>query len=264
MKREVYIFDDKKELADRLASDFQKAAENGKREGRGIYIALSGGSTPRLFFETLSKPPYDQSVPWSMVNLFWGDERCVPPDDEQSNFKMANDSFISRVNIPDQNVHRIIGENPPEAESVRYANEIHKNIPLKGGFPVFDWILLGMGADGHTASLFPNSPALSETMSVCVIAEHPETGQKRISLTIPVINNARRVSFLVAGEEKARVLAEIMQKEDSTLPYPASRIDPENGVLQWYLDRAAAANLGPEIYLNLEAKKVATKNLQQT
>lgn len=241
MKREIYIFNDRRELADRLASDFQTAVEDSRNGGKGISIALSGGSTPRVFFERLALPPYLERVPWSRVNLFWGDERCVPPDDEQSNFKMANDAFISKVNIPDQNVHRIIGENASEAEARRYANEIQENVPSNNGFPEFDWIFLGMGADGHTASLFPNAPTLKEMKSICVVAEHPETGQKRISLTVPVINNAKRVSFLVAGKEKAKVLKEILEKGDSPLPYPASMINPENGVLEWYLDKAAAS-----------------------
>jgi 6-phosphogluconolactonase len=241
MKRKIHIFNDRRELADRLASDFQTAVEHGKDGGKGIFIALSGGSTPRVFFERLALPPYLERVPWSHVNLFWGDERCVPPDDEQSNFKMANDTFISKVNIPDPNVHRIIGEDPPESEAVRYANEIRKNVSFNNGFPEFDWIFLGMGTDGHTASLFPDAPTLKEMKSICVVAEHPETGQKRISLSLPVINNAKRVSFLVAGKEKAKVLKEILEKGDSTLPYPASKIHPENGVLEWYLDKAAAS-----------------------
>jgi 6-phosphogluconolactonase len=241
MNREIYIFNDKQELADRLASDFQRAVENSRNRGKGISIALSGGSTPRIFFERLALPPYLERVPWSNVNLFWGDERCVPPDDGQSNFKMANDTFISKVNIPEQNVHRIIGENPPEAEVLRYADGIEKNLPSNNGFPEFDWIFLGMGTDGHTASLFPAAPTLKEMNSICVVAEHPETGQKRISLTLPVINNARRVSFLAAGKDKAKVLKEILEKGDSPLSYPASKVNPKNGVLEWYLDKAAAS-----------------------
>jgi 6-phosphogluconolactonase len=240
MKREIYIFNDKQELADRLASDFQRMVEKSRNGRKGISVALSGGSTPRIFFERLALEPYLDRVPWSNVNLFWGDERCVPPDDEQSNFKMAKDTFISKVNIPDENVHRIIGENPPEVEAQRYGKEILKSLPSINGFPEFDWIFLGMGTDGHTASLFPNAPTLKEMNAICVVAEHPETGQKRISLTLPVINNARRVSFLVAGKDKANVLKEILEKGDSPLPYPASKVNPENGVLEWYLDKAAA------------------------
>ncbi len=240
MKREIYIFNDKQELADRLASDFQTKVEKSRNGRKGISVALSGGSTPRIFFERLALEPYPDRVPWSNVNLFWGDERCVPPDDEQSNFKMAKDTFISKVNIPDENVHRIIGENPPEVEAQRYGKEILKSLPSINGFPEFDWIFLGMGTDGHTASLFPNAPTLKEMNAICLVAEHPETGQKRISLTLPVINNARRVSFLVAGKDKANVLKEILEKGDSPLPYPASKVNPENGVLEWYLDKAAA------------------------
>ncbi len=241
MKREIYVFSNKQELADKLASDFQSAVEKIRNGGKEIFVALSGGSTPRIFFERLALPTYIDRVPWSHVNLFWGDERCVPPDDEQSNFKMANETFISKVNIPDGNVHRIIGENPPEVEALRYANQVQENVPSNNDFPEFDWIFLGMGPDGHTASLFPNAPTLEEMESICVVAKHPETGQKRISLTLPVINNAKRVSFLVAGREKARVLREILEKGDSSLRYPAAKINPENGVLEWYLDKAAVS-----------------------
>jgi len=245
MTREIYVFNDLQELADRLAQDFRKAVENKSKAGEMIFIALSGGKTPRIFFDVLAKPPYLGEIPWEKVNLFWGDERCVPPDDPESNYKMANDSFISKVNIPDDNVHRIIGENPPELEVNRYAKEIQTNLPdEKNVFPVFDWIFLGMGDDGHTASLFPNSLTLHEKTDICVIAEHPSTGQKRISLSLPVINNARRVSFLVTGKDKAPVLKEILEKGATLLPYPASKISPTDGLLEWYIDKAAA----PELY----------------
>jgi len=245
MTREIYVFNDVQELADRLAQDFRKAVENKSKAGEMIFIALSGGKTPRIFFDVLAKPPYLGEIPWEKVNLFWGDERCVPPDDPESNYKMANDSFISKVNIPDDNVHRIIGENPPELEVNRYAKEIQTNLPdEKNVFPVFDWIFLGMGDDGHTASLFPNSLTLHEKTDICVIAEHPSTGQKRISLSLPVINNARRVSFLVTGKDKGQVLKEILKKGSTLLPYPASKISPTDGLLEWYIDKAAA----PEEY----------------
>jgi len=195
MKREIYIFNDREGLADRLVSDFLKAIQEESGAGQPIYIALSGGSTPRLFFEKISKPPYLEGVSWKDVILFWGDERCVPPDDAQSNYKMANETFISKIDIPQENVHRIIGENPPEFEAYRYADEIQNNLRSKNGFPEFNWIYLGMGADGHTASLFPNAPTLEEKKEICVVAEHPETGQKRVSLTLPVINNANQFTI---------------------------------------------------------------------
>ncbi len=243
MKREIYIFNDREELADRLVADFNKAIQEKASAGEPIFFALSGGSTPRLFFEKLTKPPYLEGISWKDVNLFWGDERCVPPDDSESNYKMAHDAFISRIDIPEENVHRIIGENPPEFEAYRYADEIQNNLSSKNGFPQFDWIYLGMGTDGHTASLFPNAPTLAENKEICVVAEHPQTGQKRISLTLPVINNAKRVSFLVAGEEKAPVLKDILENESTPLPYPASKVYPEDGVLEWYVDKAAASGL---------------------
>jgi 6-phosphogluconolactonase len=120
---------------------------------------------------------------------------------------------------------------------------IEENVPSEKGFPQFDWIFLGMGDDGHTASLFPGSSNLKEDKKICVVAEHPKTGQKRVSITLPVINNAKRVSFLVAGAAKEPVFKEILSKESDPLPYPASMVKPEDGILEWYLDKAAAPKL---------------------
>jgi 6-phosphogluconolactonase len=137
-----------------------------------------------------------------------------------------------------------LGEDPPTNEALRYEKVIEENVPsAANGFPRFDWIFLGMGDDGHTASLFPGAHNLKETQRICVVAEHPETGQKRVSITFPVINNAKRVSFLVAGEAKASVFKEILEKGSEPLPYPASMVQLENGVLEWYLDKAAAPEL---------------------
>jgi len=137
-----------------------------------------------------------------------------------------------------------MGENPPQSEVKRYENEIRNHVPLgTGGLPQFDWIFLGMGSDGHTASLFPGAITLLEKEALCVIAEHPTSGQKRISLTLPVINNAKRISFLVTGAEKATIVREILKKSPSSLNYPAAKVKPFNGVLEWYLDTSAAKGL---------------------
>jgi 6-phosphogluconolactonase len=241
MKKEIYLFDDIEGLASRLAGDFRKALDEKAASGESLIVALSGGHTPRAFFEVLAAPPYGDGLPWDKVVFYWGDERCVPPDNDESNFKMTDLSLLSRIKIPGANIRRVLGENPPEKEAVRYAKEIKDNVPHGGnGFPRFDWILLGMGEDGHTASLFPGAPTLKEREKICVVATHPQTGQKRVSITFPVIDNADRVSFLVAGSEKAPVLKEILNKGSEPLPYPASMVHPADGVLEWYVDKAAA------------------------
>lgn len=241
MKKEIYLFNDIMGLAERLAEDFKKALEDKAGSGEPLIVALSGGHTPKAFFEVLAAPPYGNSLPWDKVIFFWGDERCVPPDNDESNFKMTNLSLLSRIKIPEANIHRVLGENPPEEEAVRYGNEIKVNVPSwSNGFPGFDWIFLGMGEDGHTASLFPGAPTLMEKDKICVVATHPETGQKRVSVTFPVLDSGKRVSFLVAGEGKEPVLKEILQKTSEPLPYPASMVHPTDGVLEWYVDKAAA------------------------
>lgn len=241
MKKEIYLFDDITALAGQLAADFRKALEAKTASGESLTVALSGGHTPKAFFEVLAKAPYGDNLPWDKVVFFWGDERCVPPDDDESNYKMTNLSLLSRVKIPQANVHRVLGENPPEEEAVRYASEIKDNVPSgKNGFPVFDWIFLGMGEDGHTASLFPGAPTLNEREKICVVATHPQTGQKRVSVTFPVLDSGKRVSFLVAGSGKEPVLKAILENPGQKLPYPASMVHPSDGVLEWYVDRLAA------------------------
>ena len=237
---EKYLFNDAGELAEQLAKDFSAAVSEKAASGGILTVALSGGHTPKTFFEVLADG-YRDSIAWDRVVFFWGDERCVPPDNDESNFKMTNLALLSKIDIPEANVHRVLGEDPPHNEALRYEHEIREFIPAgESGFPRFDWIFLGMGPDGHTASLFPGAPTLDEREKVCVVATHPETGQKRVSVTFPVLDSAKRVSFLVAGDSKAPVLKEIMESGGKPLPYPASMVSPADGVLEWYLDKAAA------------------------
>ena len=235
-----YLFNDSNELAEQLARDFSAAVNEKAASGDSLTVALSGGHTPKTFFEVLADQ-YRETIAWDKVIFFWGDERCVPPDNDESNFKMTNLALLSKIDIPEANIHRVKGEDPPHNEALRYEQEIKEFISSNGnGFPRFDWIFLGMGPDGHTASLFPGAPTLEEKEKICVVATHPETGQKRISVTFPVLDNAKRVSFLVAGDSKAPVLKEIMESGGKPLPYPASMVNPVDGVLEWYLDKAAA------------------------
>ncbi|HEY7536307.1 MAG TPA: 6-phosphogluconolactonase, partial [Thermodesulfobacteriota bacterium] len=231
-------------LANALAEDFKRTGQRKSESGESLFVALSGGNSPRIFFERLSLSPYPEEIPWNNVHFFWGDERCVPPDDTESNFKMAYDALLSHVPIPDKNIHRIMGEKPPRLEVKRYEKEIQDHIPQgKNGLPQFGWIFLGMGEDGHTASLFPGATTLFEKEAICVVAEHPASRQKRISLTLPVINNATRVSFLVTGEEKASIVSEILKKTPSSLNYPSAKVQPDDGILEWYLDKSSAREL---------------------
>jgi len=207
-----------------------------------INIALSGGKTPEKLFSVLVEK-YRDTIPWDRIHLWWGDERCVPPDDEDSNYKNANELLISHVPIPPENIHRIRGEEPPEKEATRYAGEIEKRLNQRGHQPVFDLIILGMGEDGHTASIFPGQLPLFEEKRLCAVSVHPSTGQKRITMTGRVLNNASRIFFMVTGENKALRISEIMNGEEVAKGLPAFHIHPENGMLTWYIDEAAAAKI---------------------
>ncbi len=244
MEKKYYLFENSAELAAQLAVDFKNAVEEKAALGESLTVALSGGHTPKAFFEILAQPPYKEGISWKNVVFFWGDERCVPPDNDESNFKMTNLALLSQIDIPASNIYRVLGEDPPTNEALRYSKVVEENVSRINGFPQFDWIFLGMGDDGHTASLFPGASNLKEMEKICVVAEHPETRQKRVSITFPVINNAKRVSFLVAGAAKEPVFKKILEKGASEiLPYPASMVDPADGILEWYLDKAAAPEL---------------------
>jgi len=165
----------------------------------------------------------------------------VPPDDEESNFGMTQEFLFSKVNIPPSNVHRIFGENEPQKEAIRYSEIIKSRLNLKNDFPEFDLILLGVGDDGHTASIFPDQMKLLNSEKICEVAIHPSSGQKRITLTGKVINNSERIYFLVTGKSKAEVVAEILEKKNGYLKYPAANINSYNGNILWYLDKEASA-----------------------
>lgn len=205
-------------------------------------IALSGGSTPKLLFERLTEKLVDKSD-WKRIHLWWGDERCVPMDSSESNFRMTEETLISKVPIPKGNIHRIRGEANPEAEALRYGQEIRNNLNILHNWPVFDLIILGLGEDGHTASIFPDQMKLINSNEICDVAVHPDTGQKRITLTGNVINNANEIFFLVTGKSKAQKVAEIMNNEPSAKKLPAYYIIPKHGKLTWFIDEDAAANI---------------------
>jgi 6-phosphogluconolactonase len=237
---EVKIYADSKDVVKALAKEIYKLTKSSVQER--FNILLSGGNTPTELFKKLTKK-YADTIVWERVHFWWGDERCVSPDSENSNFKHANDFLLSQIEIPAGNIHRIKGENNPEEEAIRYAEEIKENINFRGENPVFDLVLLGLGEDGHTASIFPDELELFEDEHVCAVSKHPLTGQKRITITGKVLNNANRVFFIVTGASKSQRISEIMNDDEAAKLLPAYYISPANGELIWFLDEAAAQKI---------------------
>jgi 6-phosphogluconolactonase len=215
---------------------------NSAIESRGVcYVALSGGETPRSLYSRLANEPFAHAVDWTKVHLFFGDERAVPPTDPQSNFGTVDREFLSHIDIPERNVHRILGEVSPDEAAHRYQQELedvfgHKEVR-------FDLILLGLGEDGHTASLFPRTKSIDEEQSLVCSAYVPQLESWRISLTFRTINNARRVLFLVSGAKKASILEKVLNTKVATKDLPATLVMPKEGTLLWMVDKEAAANL---------------------
>ncbi len=235
---ELKIYKDKNEVAKEFSSylaDFVATKET-------VHIALSGGSTPKIVFDSLASD-YADKIDWSKIHFYWGDERCVPPTDEQSNYKMTVDHLFSKITMPEENIHRVLGENNPTGEAMRYANLLEINLDRVDGIPQFDLVILGMGDDGHTASIFPHEIALWLAEDHCVVATHPDSGQERVSINGKVINKSKEVAFLVTGESKADKVTEIINKTGDHKSYPASLVNPESGNLVWFLDHSAASGV---------------------
>ena len=241
----IRIFQSPAELAEEFASDIVSGIMAAFHKERHFTIALSGGTTPKTLFSVLAEE-FNGSIPWKNVHFFWGDERCVTPENQQSNYKMAKQYLLDKINIPQTNIHRILGENDPGKESDRYAHEIKDFVKLRNGIPSFDLIMLGMGLDGHIASIFPDQPALLKSDKVCEVSVHPVTMQKRITLTGKVLNNAAVLAFMVTGKSKAFLVSEILSKAKEADYYPAAHIAPENGKLEWLLDKESSIFLGDE------------------
>jgi 6-phosphogluconolactonase len=236
------IYDNAKELAWAAALRFASLAEQSVKERGRFSVALSGGSTPKAMFAILAEKPFADALPWSATYFFWGDERCVPPDHADSNYRMANETLLSKVAVPRENIFRIPAEDEDhDRAAANYSATIRQFFNSQS--PRFDLIFLGMGADGHTASLFPGTTALQIEDRIAV-ANYVEKFQAfRITLTAATINNAENVIFLVAGEDKAASLKEVLEGEAEPQKYPSQLIRPVNGELLWMLDEAAAAEL---------------------
>ena len=229
----IDVFKDKTKLASAFCEELVRLSK-GKDK---FFLALSGGSTPKIIFQILAKD-YASKINWNKIHLFWGDERCVPPDDQESNFGMTKKYLLKLITIPDENIHRIKGENNPEVEADRYSEEIIKYVPLTKGLPSFDIFMLGIGEDGHTASIFPDQMNLLNSEKFCDVAVHPSSSQKRVTLTGRVINNAKEVIFLVTGKNKSEIIKKILIKKSRQLP--AEFIEPVEGNLKYFIDSEAA------------------------
>lgn len=243
----ISLFEGADRLAEAAAELFVARACRAIESGRQFNVALSGGSTPLRLFRSLAAEPYRDRVSWDRVHLFWGDERSVPPDHPDSNFGAANEALISKLALSEQNVHRIRGEaDDPQRAAAEYEAELRRHFGLAAAeFPRFDLVYLGMGADGHTASLFPGTEALEERQRL-VVAQWVETvSAHRVTLTCPVFNKAACIVLLVAGGEKAETLREVLESAPDPPRYPVQLIRPENGELHWYIDKEAGRLLDP-------------------
>jgi 6-phosphogluconolactonase len=246
MKPEIRIFKDLEELSRAAANLFVEQAAQAIEARNRFLVALNGGSTPTRLFELLATD-YHERVDWSQVHVFWGDERCVPPEDAGSSYGQARDILLSHVLIPDSNIHRIIGELGPAEASKDYSLTLKAFASPPLEWPRFDLVYLGMGEDGHTASLFPGSPVDGSEPTRPVTAHYQDRPANRVTLTPIVFNSARMVTFMATGEKKANTLLEVLSARYNPELYPAQRIDLKDGRLIWLVDEAAVSKLPQEL-----------------
>ncbi|HYG09425.1 MAG TPA: 6-phosphogluconolactonase [Pyrinomonadaceae bacterium] len=241
--RNIQIFADANEVARAAALRFVELARAGIETGGRFSVALAGGSTPKRIYELLAGEDFAAGLDWSNVHVFFGDERCVPPDHADSNYRMANEALLSRVALPEENVHRMRGEGDAVANARLYEDELRGFFGDGAAWPEFDLVMLGMGDDGHTASLFPGTHAL-DVRTAWVTANWVEKFDAyRVTLTAPAINHARQVMFIVTGAGKAERLEEVLYGTPDPYRLPSQLIQPPAGALAWFLDEAAAAKL---------------------
>jgi 6-phosphogluconolactonase len=247
--REVRILADPNSIAQTAAAEFLEAAQQAVSEKGSFSVALAGGSTPKALYGLLATNPLLQAkVPWSKIQFFFGDERHVPPTDEESNFRMAEEAMLGKAPVDPKQVHRIKGEKRNAAQAAEeYEQDLRASFRLQAGeFPRFDLVLLGMGPEGHTASLFPGTKALKEERRLVVSNWVGKFYTDRITLTPPVLNNAARVIFMVHGEEKAPALKAVLEGPYEPEQLPAQIIQPKQGKVLWLVDPSAASMLVPK------------------
>jgi 6-phosphogluconolactonase len=239
-------FPDAEAVCRAAAEEFRRLASDAQHARARFTVALSGGSTPRRLYEILTETPFREQIDWQKGEFFWGDERAVQPDHADSNHRMAKEALLHKIAAPPSAVHRLQAERPDlDAAAWDYQKEIARTFQISqdGPPPAFDLVLLGMGPDGHTASLFPYTTALKETHRWVVPNYVPKFSAYRLTMTAPILNQARHVLFLVAGADKAGPLAEVLEGRNDPERLPAQLIRPQSGELQWYVDESAAGKL---------------------
>lgn len=240
----VGIFRDRHALSLGAADAFRSFARTAIPAGGRFAAALSGGRTPRELYALLAENPHADQLAWDRIHLFWADERCVPPDHEDSNFKLVHDHLLSRVPIPRKNIHRIRGEAGAERAAAAYEQELNVFFSAQGR-PGMDLVILGVGEDGHTASLFPGSSHLRERSRLAVPVLLGGQKKDRVTLTLPLLNQAKQVLFLAAGQAKAEVVKSILV-DGNPSGLPAGLVRPAAGSVRWFLDQEAASLLPPQ------------------
>lgn len=238
----LHVFSDNENFVGGSTDFIAELATQAVAERGRFTVALSGGGTPRPIYARLAKPGYRDRFDWSRVHIFFGDERCVPPDDSRSNFRMARETLLDHVALPPENIYRIRGEDDPALAALQYELQVERFFRTSA-CPAFDLILLGMGENGHTASLFPGSAALREQKRR-VVPQYVEVMKTwRVTFTAPLINAARSVAFLAEGAAKAEMLARVLKGPYNPDELPSQMIQPLNGELHWLVDAAAAAGI---------------------
>lgn len=244
----MLAFSDIESLSVKAAELFLDLSEKTISEKKIFIAGVSGGSTPETLYTLLGSTPFRDNVDWSHIHLFWTDERFVPHDHEESNYRLLYDRLLSRISIPPENIHPVRTDSASPAHAAEcYEEEISNFFHLSAGeFPAFDLIMLGMGEDGHTASLFPSSRSLEEKTRLACPVYMKKPNPDRVTLTLPVLNNSKQILFLVAGRSKSKVLKAVLTPEQRH-KYPAGMIEPAGGILKWLIDEEAAEELNPEI-----------------
>ena len=232
------VFDNSELMAKEIAFQFKGCADQAEKKGNIFSIVLSGGSSSMRLYGEFAKLSSVEMIPWHIVHFFWADERCVSPENEESNYGTCRHILLDHIPIPKENIHRIRGEGDPLKESVRYAREIQNHMEFRKGQPnLFDWVFLGVGADGHTASLFSGHDSL-DSSNLCEMVRHPKTKQIRVTMTPFAIRQSNRITYHVIGRGKSDIILKLVSKMEDSKKYPASHISGE-----WYLDSDAASKL---------------------
>jgi 6-phosphogluconolactonase len=238
----VFIHETAEDVAKAVAQIFCDSSSSAIMSRNRFSVALAGGSTPRQIYRLLATPPFVDLVDWNRVTFFFGDERTVPPDNSDSNYKMAREALFDHLRLTGDQICRIHGEAPPDEAALTYESEL-KDFFSGCDWPTFDLVLLGMGEDGHTASLFPGSPALEERKRWVVANNVSKLNTVRITLTLPALIHARRIVFIVTGSNKTAALKAALNPASGPDKLPSAEVQPADGVLEWHVDRAAAAGL---------------------